>query len=215
MAKRTPKRTVQILKAKRLLDTGFLRVDSSEIKYRLPDGALSDPQMRLNVDRGNAVAAILHERSNNTLHFVRQFRFSTYDESDEPSPDNGWILELIAGVVQTTERRDEAIKREIQEETGFKKVDACELIGSFFLTPGASSERLFLFYVAVDPAGRDPGKVLPDGAELRGADDEQIVTVTMTPEQFLAEVVAMRITDAKTVAAAEYVRRRREIFALA
>lgn len=205
-----PKRLVQILETRRLLDTKFLRVDRSKISYSLPDGERRE-QVRLNVDRGNAVAAILHEPSANKLYFVRQFRFSTYVEADEPSPDNGWLLELIAGVIEPSERQEESILREIEEETGFKKILACEPIGAFYLTPGASSEQIFLFYVAVDAEGRASGK---GAAELRGVSDEEVITETMTPAEFLQRVEAMQIRDAKTLAAAEYVRRRKDVFQL-
>lgn len=209
-----PKRLVRILERKRLLDGGFLRVDSFKLSYVLPDGSRSHPVPRLNVDRGNAVAAILHEKRTNKLHFVRQFRFSAYDEAEEPSPDNGWLVELVAGVVVPGELGNEAIVREIAEETGFKTVLSCDLIGSFFLTPGASSETLYLYYVSVDAEGREPGAPLSTGAELRGTEDEQIVTIVMTPSEFLDQVAQMHIRDAKTIAAAEFVRRNSGIFDL-
>jgi nudix-type nucleoside diphosphatase (YffH/AdpP family) len=205
---------VHVLETQRVLDGPFLRVDSTKLTYELPGGARSTEQTRLNVDRGNAAAALLHEPSTNLLYFTRQFRFSTYAESDEPARDNGWLLEVIAGVVEPHERTEEAIRREILEETGFKSIEACELIGSFFLTPGASSERLFLFYVAVGGANREGGRAVSEGVELRGVSDEQIITETMTPQQFLDEVAAMRIKDAKTIVAAEYVRRNAGVFGL-
>jgi ADP-ribose pyrophosphatase len=195
-----------------MLDAGFLRVDKTRLEYRRPDGEWSSPQDRLNVDRGDSVAAILHEPATQTLHFVKQFRFSTYRLEDEPHPENGWLLELIAGAVEPQETIREAMRREVVEETGFKQILACDLIGSFYLTPGASSERLYLFYVAVGVEGRVRGQIAPDGITYRGADDEQIETVEMSVDAFLDKVARMEIADAKTVAAAEYIRRNRQTF---
>jgi ADP-ribose pyrophosphatase len=187
------------------LDLGFLRVSRSEFTYTLPTGAERE-QMRLVVDRGNAVAALLHEPARGLLHFVKQFRFPTYNEADEPAAENGWLLELIAGVVSPNETAAEAITREVEEETGIRRLVALEMIGSFYLTPGASNERLFLYYAQVETDGFSGAK------SGLGVDDEWIEVISMTPKAFLEKVEAMLIYDAKTIAAAEFVRRRPDLF---
>lgn len=211
MAKAKPAPRVRVIETERLVNDPFLRVDRTKIKYKLPDGAWSEEQPRFNVDRGNSVAALLHDATTRQLHFVRQFRFSSYDPADEPAPDNGWMLELIAGAVKRNEEMRESIVREIDEETGFTATKQPELIGSFFLTPGASSERLFLFYVVIDSSVQRSAE---RGQNMRGAatEDERIETVAMSPSDFLSLVEQCRIVDAKTVAAAEFVRRRPDLF---
>lgn len=197
------KRRVNVLQKDVSLDGGFLTVTKSRLTYTLPTGEVRT-QDRYVVDRGDAVAALLYERDAGLLHFVRQFRFPTYVERDEPAPGNGWLVELIAGVIDPCETSREAIAREISEETGFVDLRVIELIGSFYLSPGASNERLFLFFVEVTSKDRDAVSL---GG---GIGDEWIEIVSLTPAEFLRQVEAMEIFDAKTIAAAEYVRRRGE-----
>jgi ADP-ribose pyrophosphatase len=200
----TDKLPLRIFRTQRLLDTKLIKVDEYSISYRRENGEWSPRQTRLNVDRGNAVAAILFEPATELLHFVRQFRFSTYDFLDEPDTENGWMLEIVAGTTEPGEALRDGIIREAQEETGFV-ISAPQMIGSFFLTPGASSERLFLFYAEVSAENRS-GPLRPSSY---GIDDEDISTVTMTIAEFLAHIERMEICDAKTIVAGEWLRRRR------
>jgi ADP-ribose pyrophosphatase len=195
---------IRIFRTRRLLDTPFIRVDENRISYRRPDGSFSPEQTRLNVDRGNAVAAILFDPATKHLHLVRQFRFSTYDFADEPDPANGWTLEVVAGGVKPGEALRDCLRREVMEETGFSIDSEIEMIGSFFLSPGASSERLFLFYAEVSEGRR----ATPKKDMTYGVDDEEISTVAMTVPEFLAAIDRMEIRDAKTIAAGEWLRRR-------
>jgi nudix-type nucleoside diphosphatase (YffH/AdpP family) len=200
----TDKLPIRIFRTRRLLDTPFIKVDEHRISYRRDNDDWSPPQIRLNVERGNSVAAILFEPASELLHFVRQFRFSTYDFGDEPNPANGWMVELIAGSVKPGEPLRDCVIREVKEETGFD-IDAPQMIGSFYLTPGASSERLYLFYAEVSEQRRSR----PEQSSSYGVEDEEIVTLTMTVAEFLTRIERMEICDAKTVAAGEWLRRKR------
>jgi ADP-ribose pyrophosphatase len=207
MGERPDKLPVQVFSARRLFDTPFMRIDESRLSYRRRNGAWSEAITRLNVDRGDSVAAILHDPALGRLYFTWQFRFSTYDFGDEPDPANGWLLELVAGSVKPGEPLRDSIAREVMEETGFV-IGRLEMIGSFYLTPGASSERLYLFYAEVSEANRAPAEPGHDDGTF-GVEDEQIEVVSMTVPEFLACVESLRIADAKTIAAAEWLRRQR------
>jgi nudix-type nucleoside diphosphatase (YffH/AdpP family) len=193
---------IRIFRTRRLLDTEFIRVDEHRLSYRLANGEWSPLETRLSVDRGNSVAAILFEPETRLLHFVRQFRYATYDFSSEPDPENGWLIELVAGGVKPGEPLRAAIEREVKEETGFEIAEP-RLIGSFYLSPGAYSERLYLFYAEVTSARR----ATPQRNGSYGVDGEDINTVSMTLSDFLARVERLEIQDAKTIAAAEWLRR--------
>jgi len=159
--------------------------------------------MRNTVSRGDAAAVILFEPARGRLHFVRQFRFPAYDPH---SPDDdGWLIELVAGMVDPGETPEQCIIRETQEETGFV-IEAPRLIGRFFLSPAASRERAYLYYAEVSPERRKP----PAGGGVPGhygTSDEDIETVSMSVAEFLGRVERMQIADAKTLAAAEFLRR--------
>ena len=205
------KRLVNILGSEVASDLGFLKITKTRFTYTLP-GGLREPngtepeQTRLVIDRKNSAAALVRQKSTGLLYFVKQFRFATYNEADEPSEENGWLTELVAGVVESNETSREAISREIGEELGFQDLSSPELIGSFYLSPGAASERLYLYFVEV-------GDVEPLASTLRRGDgDEWIQPISMTPDDFLERVAKVEIFDAKTVVCAEYVRRRPDLF---
>lgn len=189
-----------------LLRHPFLTVEEVVVAPRRPDGALNPAVTRINVDRGDSVAALIYEPARRLLHFTHQFRFSTYDFDRETSAANGWLVELLAGRLADNpgageiETPEEAMRREIGEESGFT-VLAIEFISEFFLSPGASSERLYLFFAEVEEDAAAKGKA------SFGSDDEFIYDVAMSPEEFLRAVERGEVRDAKMVCGAEWLRR--------
>lgn len=189
-----------------LLRHPFLTVEEVVIAPRRPDGELTPSITRINVDRGDSVAALIYEPARRLLHFTQQFRYSTYDFDNEGAADNGWLIELLAGRLADNHGADEietpeaAMRREIAEESNFT-VLSIEPLSEFFLSPGASSERLYLFFATVEapPAG--------SGRAHFGTDDELIFDVVMTPDQFFDAIERDRVRDAKMICGAEWLRR--------
>lgn len=206
MARETSAPAVRIRGYTRLLDyRGFLRVDEYKVSYWQPrTRGWKDIASHVTVDRRHSVAAILHDPSDDMFHFVRQFRFSTYDVDDPLNPQNGWLVELVAGAMRDNETNRECLIREVAEETGFQIEDPV-LVGSFFLTPGASSERLFLFFAQVSEARRAPPQ---NRSGTYGIEGEEIELVRLSLDAFLGAVERLEVADAKTIVAAEYLRRR-------
>jgi nudix-type nucleoside diphosphatase (YffH/AdpP family) len=104
----------------------------------------------------NGVAALIYDTIKKKYIFVEQFR---------PAVD-GLMLEIVAGKIDLNETPEEAIKREIMEETGYK-TDTISPIKDFYTTPGTSTEIIYLFYVEVSDKVNDGG----------GVDDENIKIV--------------------------------------
>ena len=101
---------------------------------------------RLHLDRGDGVAAVLHNAAQGTLLFVRQFRYSTYENGP------GWLLETVAGIVEPGQTPEESVIREVREETGYRIRDL-EPVSVFYLTPG----WIFGAYPPVLRRSRDRG----------------------------------------------------------
>jgi nudix-type nucleoside diphosphatase (YffH/AdpP family) len=105
---------------------------------------------------GNSVAAIIKDVVKNKYIFVSQYR---------PGSE-GVMVEIVAGKIDSGEKPEQAIKREIMEETGYK-VDFVKHLKDFYTSPGRIDEIMSIFYVEVSEQVNEGG----------GVDDEQITIV--------------------------------------
>jgi ADP-ribose pyrophosphatase len=71
---------------------------------------------------------------------------------------------------------------------------ALERVASFYVSPGGTSERIILYYAAVDGAKRDM-----DMAKRTRDPDEDIKLIEQDLDEFLDEARFGRIDDAKTL----------------
>lgn len=179
---------VEILQERRLLDA-FFKVDEVQLCHQRFDGSMSPPLNRLCFERGDGVAALLHQREAGRMVLVRQFRYPAWVREGP-----GWILEIVAGMLDEDEPPEETMRREILEETGYQ-VAALEYISTFYLSPGGSSERIFLYYAEVEP-----GDQLNRGGGLE-KENEDIEIVELPIEEAFAALDRGEIVDAKTLVA--------------
>ncbi len=184
---------VEILAQRRLVDA-FFKLDEAELRHERRDGSMSEPMQRLNFERGDGVAALIYRPRKDTLVLVRQFRYPAY-LNDGP----GWILEIAAGMLDKEEQPAATMRREILEETGFASKEL-ELLGQFYLSPGGSSERIFLYCAEVD-------ENIPRAAG-GGLDEERedIEIVEMALEDVWQLLDSGQIVDAKTIIALQWLR---------
>jgi len=135
---------------------------------------------------GRAVAALVYDTAQQRYLFVRQFRVGAESE----------LLEVAAGVLDKEgEGPEEAIRREIDEELGYA-VDHLEPVTSFYASPGASAEYVWLYYAEVS-------KKIGEGGGAAD-EDEGITVVAFTWE----ELISTRFEDAKTLLAVQWVQLR-------
>ena len=98
------------------------------------------------------------------------------------------LLEIPAGVVDPGEKPEQAMRRELAEETGYA-AGRLELLFSVYLAPGYSQELIHIF-LAQD---LQPAQAAPD--------DDEIIRVKKVPfEGAVAACLRGEISDAKTVA---------------
>lgn len=111
--------------------------------------------------------------------FIRQYRHAAGKE----------LLELPAGVLEAGEQPISGAQREIREEIGMA-AGSLILIGEFFLAPGYSNEKMFVFLaesLLPDPLPQDP---------------DEIIRVEKIPvEEAFRLVRANEIEDAKSISA--------------
>jgi nudix-type nucleoside diphosphatase (YffH/AdpP family) len=176
---------VEVISRKRLLDD-FFKVDEAYLRFERYDGTMSEVVRRLNVERGDSAAALLVDAQKQIVYLIEQFKYPTLDKA------GGWTDEIVAGMIDTDETPERAIRREILEEAGFA-VETVEPIARFFVSPGGSSERIFLFCAVVsDAARRSAGG---------GVATEDIKVVGWPLDDFLARLQGGQLMDAKTIIA--------------
>ena len=185
---------VEVLRCRRVLD-GFIKVDETVLRHRRFDGSWSTSLTRLRVDRGDSAAAIITNLTTGRIMLVEQFKYPTLEGS------GGWIVETTAGVIEAGETAEQAIAREIREEIGYV-LTSLSRIATFYVSPGASSERVFLYWARV----REAGRTGPGGGVAREGED--IAVRQYTPEQLWAALDRGEVIDAKTIIAATWLRQR-------
>jgi len=105
---------------------------------------------------GNSVSAIIKDTVKNKYIFVSQYR---------PGAE-GLMVEIVAGKIDSGEKAEQAVKREVMEETGYK-VDYIDHLKDFYTSPGRTDEIMSVFYVEVSEKVNEGG----------GIGDEEITIV--------------------------------------
>lgn len=180
-------RKVEVLE-KNIVFDDFFRIEAATVRFQRFDGALSRPVRRLCFVRGDSAAALLYNPSRDTLLLVHQFKYPTR------SHGSGWITELVAGGIGHHEDPADAVQREILEETGYQ-VSELHHLTTFYVSPGGTSERIWLYLGMVSDASR----IAPGGG--LSSEDEDIEVVELPLREACAAVRQGAISDAKTIVA--------------
>ena len=147
-----------------------LRVDS----VRLPGGKETTREI---VEHDDCVAIVALDDADNIL-LVKQYR----------KPVEKELLEIPAGGIDPGESHEDAVRREMREETGFlpRKL---EKLGGFYSSPGFCTEYLYL-YLATD--------LVPSPLQ---AEDSQSISLVRAPlDQIRGLIASGAICDAKSIA---------------
>jgi len=113
------------------------------------------------------------------LVLVRQYRFAA----------QGWLLEFPAGTVELDEDPAATIRREIEEETGYR-AHHWQMLGQFYLAPGYSDEVIYAFLA------QDLERLETPPAQ---DEDEDIEVVLMTPAELEQAILRGEPVDAKSI----------------
>src|SRR5258706_1939019 len=142
-------------------------------------------QTREAYDRGNGATILLYNKASQTVILTRQFRLPTFINGNE----NGMLIEACAGLLDE-DQPEVAIKRETEEETGFR-IKKAKKIFEAYMSPGSVTELLYFFvaeYVKSEQAGA--------GA---GGDGEDMEVLEMPFREALAMISSGKIKDGKTI----------------
>ncbi len=170
---------------------GFFTLEKATVRFELFNKSMSPAVGRLNVYRGDAVSVLLYNSINQTLVFVRQFRYPVYTVE----PDNAWTVECVAGAIEQGLADWQTAIQEVEEETGYRLNETqLEYIGKCYPSPGGTSERIYLF--AADVADCEPRA---HGGGSSHDDAEDIRVEEYSYAETFRKVDSLEICDAKTL----------------
>ena len=132
--------------SKETLYEGFVTLEKLNIKH-------GDKEFNREVlNTTNSIAVIVYDTQKKKYIFVQQYRAGA----------DGLMVEIVGGAIDAGEKPEEAAKREVMEETGYK-VDYINHVKEFYLTPGRANEVTSLFYCEVSERVTED---LGDGDEI-------------------------------------------------
>lgn len=168
---------------------GYFKVS----KYTVKD--LKKEYIREVLEVKNSVSAIVYDTVKQKYIFTKQWRPGT----------QGYIVEIVAGSMDVVgERPEEALKREIVEEIGYK-MDTCTHIRDFYVSPGGVTEIISLYYVEVSEKVSDGGGIGDEDIEVIEVDYLGVMgTLFFNPKDNVI-TPPYRLIDAKSIIAVNYV----------
>lgn len=138
---------------------------------------LEKGEVTLEIVHHNGGAGALPLFEDGTVALVRQWRYSI----------NRYSLEIAAGRIERGQTPEEAARRELEEEVGYR-AKTFQLISEFLVAPGYCEERIYT-YLATDL----------EKSVQHFDDDEEIEVVRMPFSDALAKVHSGEIDDAKSI----------------
>lgn len=178
---------------RKILSEKFFTLSEVEFDYQLKNGNWIQNTWEV-LERGNAAAALLYNTEKKTVLFVKQFRLPAFMNGSE----TGFLLEVPAGMLDANDdSAEEAMKREILEETGYE-VPKLKKVYNAYATPGGSTERFSSF------VGEYSEEMKTEKGGGLDSENEDIEIVEMPFSKALELMENGDIVDAKTIILLQY-----------
>ena len=138
------------------------------------------------------MAALLYDAEKDSVILVKQFRYPAH-VNDGP----GWILEVVAGIMDEGQDAVSVARAELLEEAGYE-VDDLEFVSRFYVSPGGTSERVYLYF------GYAHRKIGLGGGLASEHEDIQVVEIPL--DRAVKMMETGDICDAKTIIALQWLK---------
>ena len=125
----------------------YFRLDEYLVSHELFGGGTSPEFTREVFDRGPVVAVLPYDPGRRKVVLIEQFRIGAINDAEGP-----WLVETVAGVIETGESTREVALRETVEEAGCS-IQELELITRYHVSPGAVNELCTLYCGLVNSEG--------------------------------------------------------------
>jgi GDP-mannose pyrophosphatase NudK len=186
------KEKVRIIKEE-ILSNNWYYLKKYDYEILKKDGSWQK-QTREVYDRGNGAAILLYNTLKKTIILTRQFRLPTFVNGNK----EGYLIEACAGLLDR-DKPEEAIKRETEEETGYRIKDVRKIFEAY-MSPGSVSEILHFFIAEYSSSM----KVHEGGGVAHEQEDIEVIETAF--EQALLMIETGEIKDGKTIMLLQYLR---------
>ena len=169
---------------------GFFILHRADLAFEKFNGDMSQPVARMAIERGDAVAVLMYDSQRKKVILVRQFRYPMY----LVTPQQSWLLEAVAGMIEAGQTPEESALREVEEESGYVvPLESLRFLTTCCPSPGGLTERIHLYCVDVCQGyRRHAGGGLAEEAE-------DIELVELDYQAAYAMLERGEILDAKTI----------------
>src|SRR5690348_10072735 len=182
--------TLITVKHEELLSKNWGVLKKTTFDYQRRDGRV-ETHTRETYDRGNGATILLYNRAQGTVVLTRQFRLPAYVNGHP-----GFLIEACAGLLDAG-NAEEAIKRETEEETGYRITEPTRIF-EVFMSPGSVTERLAFFVATYEPGTRTSAG--------GGVEGEDIELLELSLDAALGMIDTGEIMDGKTIMLLQYVK---------
>ena len=118
---------------------GFYSLDRLRLRHLQFSGEMGPTLSRELFIRHDAVCVLPYDPQRDEVVLIEQFRVGAMGKSASP-----WLLELVAGLIDTDEQPEQVALREAVEEANLALTSLWP-ISEYFPSPGGSDERVYLY----------------------------------------------------------------------
>jgi nudix-type nucleoside diphosphatase (YffH/AdpP family) len=183
---------IKILDTKVLSDNWYV-LRKITYEYSKKDGTKLT-QSREAYDRGNGATILLYNKEQKTVILTRQFRLPTFVNGNE----TGMLIEACAGLLDK-ENAEVCIKRETEEETGYKITDLRKIFEAY-MSPGSVTEILYFFIAEYSKEMK-----VSEGGGI-DHEEENIEVLEFDIEKVMKMIESGEIKDGKTIMLLQYIK---------
>ena len=180
------------IKDEKILSDDHFVLKRLEFEIQKKDGQW-ETQKREVYDHGNAVTVLLYNKEARTVVLTKQFRIATFVNGNS----SGMLLETAAGLLEEGESPEDAMLREIKEETGYE-ISGVQKVYEAYSSAGSLSELIY-FYVAP----YTPQQKVEEGGGL-AEEGEEVKIIEMPFDKAIQMIENGEIRDAKTIMLLQY-----------
>jgi ADP-ribose pyrophosphatase len=144
---------------KSIVYRGFFQMERYRLQHRLFCGAWGPPIIRECLERGHAVAVLPYDPVRDQVVLIEQFRIGALQTQDHP-----WLMEIVAGIIDPDEHKQDVAQRETREEAGCGLLDIFPIC-EYLISPGGTSETITLYCGRVDTTQVDGLQGVPEEHE--------------------------------------------------